>query len=584
MLIEIAKGSLSNRGIIIDSKDLGRHLKPGEELYRSYFGFDEKIKEHINSGRKTPLGFLGNFFINQIILDVDKSNNSMEFTINRTKELANRLIKDFDLEDNFQMWFSGTGFHFHIPNIFDFKPSNNLPDIVKSTITNYFPETDTRPIQPRGLIRVGRSINLKSKLYKIPIKENEIWFLKEEQLKEWAKDQRMNVKPLQYETPSKTFMIIEPKHKEETMLKVIKPNSKITCMQHCYNAGEVIGTRHKRILSMSSWLYREGIPLKAAIVMMQEYAKSMDKYEVEKKVTDLYSNGGYNYSCESEVMKEFCDSQCIFYNKKNYLPDIFGSEEIEKEYRISMEKGWEKSSLNLAPFFGIMTQRGYWVRPGHLVGIIADSGLSKSALMQNISLKTKDFGKTLFINTEMPYEELYERFMQIEHSMTTEEVREHYMDKNSASLKNSIKHIEYIKSTPDYDGIVSLVHKLQPKILIIDVIDDIKPGKDRSVNTQEDMYTGIKQLTRDYKCITFLVHHINKSSAVDEKGNNKSLNMHSAKGSSAFEQKCDVLIGIEGNQTTGYRTVKSLKGRSTSPFIASYFVDPNTFKYHLQKI
>ena len=584
MLIEIARGNAANRGLIIEHTDILKYIKPGEELYRSYFGFDEKIKEHINSGRKTPSGFIGNFFINQIILDIDKGSDTFEHTINRLKDFVNRLIKEFELENNFQTWFSGTGFHIHIPNIFNFQPSNNLPNVVKVTIENYFPEVDTKPIHARGLIRVGRTINLKSHLYKIPIKESEIWFLTEEQLKGWAVGIRLNVKPIKYDTPSKIFSIIEPRAYVEPLIKVIKPNSKVTCMQHCYNSGEVFGTRHNRIIAMSSWLHREGIPLKGTIVMMKSYAPNLDSYEVEKVVTDLYLKGGYNYGCESSVMKEFCDSQCMFYKKKNYLPEIFGSEEIEKEYKLSMEKGWKETSLNLAPFFGIETEKGYWLRPGHVIGIIADTGMSKSALMQNISLQFKNFGKTLFINTEMPYEELYERFVQIEYSMTNEQVREHYIEKDASSLKHAIKHIEYIKSTPNYDGIVDLVHKLQPKILIIDVIDDISPGKDRSINNQEDMYSGIKQITRDYKCITFMVHHINKDSAIDDKGKNKSLNVHSAKGSSAFEQKCDIVIGIEGNQLTGYRTVKSLKGRSTSPFITSFYVDPNTFKYHLQKL
>lgn len=583
MLIEIAIGSLTNRGIIIDSKDLFRYVKLNEELYRSYFGFDNQIREHIKSGRKTPSGFIGNFYINNLVLDVDKGSDTLENTIGKMRNLANRLIKDFELEDNFQLWFSGTGFHFHIPNIFKFTPSPKLPLIARHTIESYFPEVDTKPIHARGLIRVGRTINLKSKLYKIPIKESEIWFLNEEQLKSWSRDQRMSVKPIMFDTPNKMFNVMDLPEERDIMIEVTKPTNIVSCMQHCYNAGEVVGTRHNRMIAMSSWLRRAGIPLKAAIAMMKVYAPSLDAYEVERQITYNYEKE-YNFGCDSMIMKQFCDSQCIFYSKKNYLPDVFGSNELDVQYRNSMEKGWQKNSINLADFFGITHEKGYWLRPGHVIGIMADTGNSKSALLQNIALQYRDFGKILYINTEMPYEELYERFMQIRFGWNTEEVREYHSDAKNPMLKDIVGHIEYTKTVPDYNGVIDLVSKALPKILVIDVIDDIKPSKDRSIMNQEDMYAGFKDITRKYNMITFMVHHISKSGAVDEKGKAKTLTKHSAKGSSAFEQKCDILIGIEGDSDTPYRIVKSLKGRSTAPFNTHYFVNPETFVFERRKV
>lgn len=583
MLIELAIGNLANRGHIIESRDIFKYLNEGQELYRSYFGFDERIKEHLMSGRKSAAGFIGDFQISQVVLDIDRGKDTLEHTIFRMRNVANRLIKDFDLEENFQVWFSGTGFHIHLPDIFGFKASNDLPARLKATVDAHFPEADTKPINPRGLIRVGRTLNAKSNLYKIPIKEHEIWFLKEEELMKWASSPRKDVKPIPYQPLVKYFTQIEPAPKEETLIKVSKPNDIVTCMQHCYNAGEVEGTRHIRIMSMASWQYRNGTPLSATIAMMKSYAPSLAPYEVEKSVTDLYDKGGYNYGCESEVMKQFCDSQCIFYNKKNYLPDVFGSAEVEREYNEEMKRDWQKNSLNLASFLGIDDKKGYWLRPGHVIGIQGDTGLSKSALMQNLALEFRKFGKFLYINTEMPHTELYERFVQIELGIDSEEVRARHLA-GMNGFSDLLHHIEYTKSVPDYNGIVTLATKIKPKILIVDVIDDIKPGKERSVSGQEDMYAGLKDLSRKSRIITFLVHHINKSSATDERGNRKQLTAHSGKGSSAFEQKCDMIIGIEGVATQPFRTLRSLKGRSTTPFTSHYRVEPSTFKFKLEKI
>lgn len=587
MLIEIARGSVKNRGFIIDSSQLGKYIKDGEELYRSYFGFDEKIKEHLtNDTRVTPNpgGFIGQFEISNIVIDLDRGKDTFETVVNKTRVVANRLIKDFDLLDNFQIWFSGTGFHIHIPNIFGLQKSRDLPDRLKATVASYFPEADSKIINPRGLIRVGRTINLKSNLYKIPIRESEIWFAKESDVTEWAKTPRKEVPIVKATIPDRIFIAIEPPPREETLIKVTKPNTVVTCMQHCYNAGEVVGTRHSRIMSMSSWQYRNGTPLQATIAMMKIYAPSMNAYEIEKSVTDLYEKGGYNYGCESEVMKQFCDPQCIFYTKKNYLPDVFGSKEVSKEYTEEMKSGWKEQSLNLANFLGISDPKGYWIRPGHVVGIQGDTGLSKSALMQNIALTFKDFGKFLYINSEMPHTELYERFIQISLEIDSEEVRERHIAGLNNGFELILEHIEYTKSVPNYEGIVTLVSKIKPKVLIIDVIDDIKFGKDKSISAQEEMYAGLKDISRKYHVITFLVHHINKGAAVDQDGRRKNLNAHSGKGSSAFEQKCDMLIGIEGIATQPYRTLRSLKGRSTAPFDAYYQVDPRTFKYKLEKV
>lgn len=584
MLIEIAKGTVANRSIFIEPKELIQHLEDGKELFKSYFAFDDKVKQHILMGRKTAQGFNGEFHLQQLILDIDRGTDSLEKTIHRTKELANKLIKDFDLEDNFQIWFSGTGFHIHLPNIFDTTPSKDLPEIIRASVEAYFPEADTKPIHARGLIRVGRTINNKSKLYKIPIRESEIWFLTEEQVVNWSATPRKDVPVLKTSVPDKLYEPIIPKKKIiGNTIATFKPNRIVTCMQHCYNAGSVEGTRHERLLSMSSWLYRAGIPIGGTTAMMKSYvgeSKSMTEYEIEKIVHDLYFKGGYDYGCDSKVMKEFCDKQCMFYAKRNYLPEVFGHKEIEKNYKNDMDEGWEENSLNLASFFNVKDSRGYWLRPGHLVGVIADSGLSKSALLQNIALKFKEFGDFLYINTEMPYEELFERFIQIEYGMTSLQVRNHYINKGD-DLSSAIKHIKYSKTVPNYDGIVELTKKVKPKVLVIDVIDDIKPSKDRSINSQEDMYAGLKALAVDMKVVVFLVHHISKSSAVDEKGNSKTLNKHSAKGSSAFEQKCDVMIGVEGNPDTPYRVIRHLKGRSTPPFVASYFVSATNFQYKL---
>ena len=45
-IIEIAVGSVSNRGIVIPVEELSNYIKPETELYRSLFLLDDSAIEH----------------------------------------------------------------------------------------------------------------------------------------------------------------------------------------------------------------------------------------------------------------------------------------------------------------------------------------------------------------------------------------------------------------------------------------------------------------------------------------------------------------------------------------------------------
>ena len=254
---------------------------------------------------------------------------------------------------------------------------------------------------------------------------------------------------------------------------------------------------------------------------------------------------------------------------------------MQELYSESLRSGWKENAINMANFFGITDEKGMWLRPGHVIGIVADTGNSKSALMQNLCLAYRDFGKIFYINTEMPDDELWERFLTIDLMINNEEVRERTM--NGEVLGEGMNHIQYLAIIPKYEDLRKSIRTIAPKILIIDVIDDINLKGGRDIHNQEDMFADIKQLSKELKMITFMVHHVTKSSVMNDNGSSKNVTKHSGKGSSAFEQKCDLMLGINGDPKTPFRKVEHLKGRSTKPFVTNYYVDPDTFKYVIIK-
>jgi len=581
-MIEIAIGKLSNRKHYIEKSHLTRYLKPKQELYKSYFSFDESILEHIKSGRKTPSGYIGNFYLDQLIIDVDA--NSPIDIMEKLRITVNRLIADFNVENNLQVWFSGTGFHIHLPNIFNFQPSSDLPLIVRNTIVKHIPEADTKPINARGLIRVGYSYNNKSKLYKTPIKLDDIWFSSYEQIAEKATEQDFTIKPIKFTPLKKTFehlIIKEDIDNNSTVLKAPshEATNVVTCMQTCFNAGAVEGTRHERMLRLISWQQRNGTPLEAVIAMMETYAPKINKYEIKKLVTDIFKKD-YPFSCHDIIMKQFCKPNCIFYKNKGYTSEIITVKDLENSLHIFSKGNWQSTAVNLKEDFELT--KDFYLIPGDLVSFVGGTGLNKTSIVQNIVNKHKK--KTLYMSTEFSLNLLYRRFCQIEYGMTKEEVLEHYKKHNN-TLGTNLSYNHFLRTATNSTKIVSIIKKMSYEVVVIDVIDDIVHPNypNNGISSQEAIAPQLKLAAEETKSIIILVHHISKSAAFDKDGYPKELTIHSGKGSSAYEQKSDVVIGVQGIQTDTDRTVRSLKARDFPPFRRRIIIDTNTFQYNMEK-
>ena len=82
--IEIAVGSVSNRGSVIELNQLASYLKPETELYRSMFVLDPTASDHFeNEG--SIRSYKGEYSLDKITFDIDKGKNTGDSTINYTR-------------------------------------------------------------------------------------------------------------------------------------------------------------------------------------------------------------------------------------------------------------------------------------------------------------------------------------------------------------------------------------------------------------------------------------------------------------------------------------------------------------------
>ena len=161
---------LTKRGKFLTPFELSKvkpNLKP---LYRSMFGYDDDIIDYYQKN-KTTSGYAGNRFIQTIILDVDTKESAIEDTINVIEKIYELGLK----EENFALYFSGhKGFHIHLPNIFDIKPSPDAIVKVKTLLYKVFKQQFDKGLLDNiydagRIIRLPLSINTGSNLYKVPL-------------------------------------------------------------------------------------------------------------------------------------------------------------------------------------------------------------------------------------------------------------------------------------------------------------------------------------------------------------------------------------------------------------------------------
>ena len=90
----------------------------------------------------------------------------------------------------------------------------------------------------------------------------------------------------------------------------------------------------------------------------------------------------------------------------------------------------------------------------------------------------------------------------------------------------------------------------------------------------DKVINSLKAIANEQNMIFFGISHISKHAS------NEMLNVHSAKGSSAIEQKADKIIGIIGDRDlTAKRIIKSLASRDEDGFEIACMFDHNTFQF-----
>jgi len=581
--IEVAVGMPSNRNIIIKETEIKTYVARAnmlnQSLYRSYYTFDENIIDHMKI-YKTVRSFKGLFMLDKIIIDIDRGKSSDQLVLLRARDFIQRLEDDWKVgRELMRIWYSGTGYHVTFPDIFDFTPSSYLPDEVEATLGHYFPEMDTKPLMRTGLIRVGYSFNSKSNLFKIPVSFDELNTLSHIEIMELA--QKGSIRKIDKyeddagEIPNYHNLIMKAKAQRTEDQQRTEPTRIITCSQKIFLEGALDGSRHVNLVRLVSVWRLQGIPFEGTLALVAYWNNnSLSQYELEKQVKYIWDRG-YTMGCKDEILLKYCSDKCIHWKNKDFTLEISSAEQMESRFSQYMKTDFSKSSFTLNEFYPKLTVP-YTLYPAELVIVLGDTKIGKSTLVQNWCIELKRFN-ILYLALENGEFLTYRRFIQIAHRMTKIQVFNHYMEKEN-SLSKAMDHIHVITTSPDIPSIRRVVAAGKYQLVVIDVIDGLTTKAKGDTEKITEIAVGLKEIANQFNNIILGIHHISRSAAQDEKGNQKRLTIHSGKSASALEQKADKMLGIEGLVDGNVRTLSSLGARDENPFITQLEFNKDTFR------
>lgn len=568
MFVEIAIGSPSKRGTLIpldELWDVVYEYGKNQAIYRSVYLYDEEAVTFTKKSG-TLKNFLGTRYIDEVPIDIDKGQNTDEYTLQKAQALVFYLTDELSLkEGNFQCYFSGTGYHIVLSNeCFGFEESPDLPFIVKQSMTDAFEHIDPSVYIRTALIRLPHTLNIKSELFKVPLTKEELMSGNIEAIIKLASSRRLDFGIADLwgeETLSHLIKKDVPKVRE--MKNVLEPRNIVPCMQTLYKRGPVDGSRNNTILRLAGHFRRNGITSEATKAALLHWNDGqLNPQIIIDKVESTY-NYGYKYGCEDEILVPVCEPRCVYYKNKDYNIDVKNRTELQKDLSERLETDYSGRMIDLARMFGF-EDKDCAIYPGELVTIFGPTGSNKTTLAQNIILGY-DFKEdiirkewqqpTLFLSLELSGWYMHRRNLQIVSGMDKEQVTRNHQYVGT-TFGESLEHVNIQTKAATVETIQKQIKNLQPNVVVIDYIDLLETPK---------------QLRGEYEQIRYISHFLSNlavnsdiiiiqiSQVSREYSRNEILDIYAGKGSGAIENASRKVIGINGKQNEADKTVSLFK-------------------------
>ena len=544
------------------------------DTFISLYGYDAYIIDFFKNVRSLS-GFDGKIYMpKEFILDID--GETVDIAKDKTLELL-KLLKSKSVPYN--IFFSGRGFHVSIPDsAFKWKPCQDLHLKVKDELDKHgiFDYADISVTDKTRIIRLNNTLNTKSRLWKISVRELELRNMPGLEIQALASKPRKDYmsKDLIAANPVFDVMVREKVKVTESYKRDLgkKPDPiNYPCISDMLE-GTNFGNRHAVALRIASWL-RWRYPEHVVRVVMEDWRKrvSLDEHpfkesEMERIVTDCYNGHGgqgYRYGCMDKVMDSYCKDSCILYKSKK-SQSVMTADDMEKNLINFLSKNIKP--INIGKVYG----KDFPIYPGELVVIQAPPKSMKTMLLQNWVNELKR--PTYFLEMEMSPRQIWQRFIQMEKGWTEEELISHYANgANGISTDFSWLTVDYATCLAhELDKRVSIL-PTKPDILVVDHMG-LMQSRHKDLNMKMEEISGaLTEVAIRNNIVVFAVCEITKQAM------NEGMNIASVRGSFRIAYNASKILSLttrknpQGNVT--HIAVKTEANREKESFNVCLKVD-----------
>ena len=527
------------------------------DTYMSLWEYDESVKEYFNE-KKTIANYPGKIYIpKEFILDVDGQNPKMA----QNKAIGLTILLN-DLEIPYKTYFSGRGFHLHIPNTaFRWEPCDDLHIKVKEELTRkgIFEYADVSVTDKTRLIRVPNTRNMKSGKWKIEIEGPNIDI---DTILENAKtkDKNEKFKELEGEEVNPVFdCLIKKSHGTKVLYKTKSHGRNADPVNYpCISKmleGTGYGGRHAVALRLSAW-FRWLYPESTVRNIMEQWRLKVASHkhpfthkEMDNIVESAYSGhsgAGNRYGCQDSIMDKYCSKTCRLFRAKD-SQNVMTADKMEAEFLDFLQS--DLKPIDIGKIYG----ESLPIYPGEVVLLQAPPKCMKTMLLQNWVYLLKK--KTYFLELEMSSRQMWQRFLGIHSGYDEKKIKEAY---KSGTFRGISKHFQWltVDYSPCYAG--ELRQRIQmlpekPEIVIVDHMGLFR-SQQRDANMKvEEVSQSLMELAIQENVIVIAISEINKSSFKD------GMDIASSKGSFRVAYNANKILGLTPHFNNGIIIALDLK-------------------------
>lgn len=245
-------------------------------------------------------------------------------------------------------------------------------------------------------------------------------------------------------------------------------------------------------------------------------------------------------------------------------PSIKSMAEMADEYKMFVKAGNELS-LNLGCWLPSLGRLIRPLIPGELCFVMADTGVGKSMVLQNIAIATSH--TSLFFEMELPGTLMYERFMAASNGLECIEVERNAQKGQHLNMANCghiyVCDASRMSTKAMYELIMVESDKVigaKPLVVFVDYIALMAAGGKSRYEKVAESAESLKVLAKESNTIVVGATQVSRKEGEDVNGTEE-LFLHNAKNAGEIENSCGLLMGMwrDPDDPINYGWLKGLK-------------------------